>query len=199
MSRQYKCNTESYLSTLPTKTYISEFRDAERVGGYCKACDNYGKTWACPPFNFDVNKLLHRYSDALIIATKVRPQENNIPFSESGHLLLSVRRQIQKTLLKMENLYGGRSFAYTGTCIYCSDKTCTRPQNLACRHPELVRPSLEACGFDISLTTINLFNIELRWGKNGFLPEYLMLVCGFFYNSSDKTSLSVESYINLDR
>ena len=59
----------------------------------------------------------------------------------------------------------------------------TRPLGLPCRHPELVRPSLEAYGFDISRTTNELFGIELLWGKDGMLPKYLTLVCGFFHNS----------------
>lgn len=51
-----------------------------------------------------------------------------------------------------------------------------------CRHPELVRPSLEACGFDIGRTTSELFGIELKWGADGKMPEYLTLVCGFFHD-----------------
>jgi hypothetical protein len=48
-----------------------------------------------------------------------------------------------------------------------------------------VRPSLEACGFDIGRTTSELFGIELRWGSRGQMPEYLTLVCGFFHNATD--------------
>ena len=44
---------------------------------------------------------------------------------------------------------GGRSFAYVGSCLYCPDGTCTRPEGNPCRHPELVRPSLEACGLSL--------------------------------------------------
>ena len=80
---------------------------------------------------------------------------------------------------------GGRSFAYVGTCLYCPEGTCTRPEAKPCRHPELVRPSLEACGFDIAHTTSELFGIELKWGTDGSLPEYLTLVCGFFHNAEN--------------
>lgn len=51
--------------------------------------------------------------------------------------------------------------------------------------PTLVRPSLEACGFDIVRTTSELFGIELKWGEEGRLPEYLTLVCGFFHNADN--------------
>lgn len=40
----------------------------------------------------------------------------------------------------------------------------------------------EACGFDIGRTTSELFGIELKWGADGKMPEYLTLVCGFFHD-----------------
>lgn len=83
----------------------------------------------------------------------------------------------------MERLYGGRSFAYVGTCLHCPEGSCTRPAGKPCRHPDKVRPSLEACGFDIARTTSELFGIDLKWGSEGRIPEYLTLVCGFFHNA----------------
>ena len=54
---------------------------------------------------------------------------------------------------------------------------------IPCRHPERVRPSLEACGFDLCRTTESLMGIPLRWSTDGRLPEYLTLVSGFFHNA----------------
>ena len=85
--------------------------------------------------------------------------------------------------LEMERQYGGRSFAYVGTCIHCPEGSCTRPEGRPCRHPELVRPSLEACGFDVARTASELFGIEMKWGSGGRMPEYLTLVCGFFHDA----------------
>ena len=45
-----------------------------------------------------------------------------------------------------------------------------------------VRPSLEAIGFDISKTAKDLLGLEIKWSQDGFIPEYLTLVCGIFYN-----------------
>ena len=105
--------------------------------------------------------------------------------SEAGRLIRPERQWLERRLLEMERRYGGRSFAYVGTCLYCPEGTCTRPAAKPCRHPELVRPSLEACGFDIAHTTSELFGIELKWGTDGSLPEYLTLVCGFFHNAEN--------------
>ena len=46
----------------------------------------------------------------------------------------------------------------------------------------MIRPSLEACGFDIGKTVSELLHIELKWSDNGKMPEYLTLVGGVFKN-----------------
>ena len=50
-----------------------------------------------------------------------------------------------------------------------------------CRHPELVRPSLEALGFNLGEVTRELFNIDMLWGRHGRLPQYLTLVGAVCY------------------
>ena len=157
--------------------------EPERVGGYCRECGNYGRSWGCPPFGFDVDEYLAGYASALLVATKIVPETRGIPISESGRLIRPERLRLEARLLEMERLYGGRSFAYVGTCLHCPEGSCTRPAGKPCRHPDKVRPSLEACGFDIARTTSELFGIDLKWGSEGRIPEYLTLVCGFFHNA----------------
>ena len=69
----------------------------------------------------------------------------------------------------MDRACDGRAFTYVGNCLYCPKGTCTRAEEKPCRHPDLVRPSPEACGFDIVRTASELFGIELKWGKEGLL------------------------------
>lgn len=45
-----------------------------------------------------------------------------------------------------------------------------------------MRYSLEAFGFDISKTLIDLFGIELKWGSTDSLPEYYTYVSALFSN-----------------
>lgn len=123
------------------------------------------------------------YRTALIIATKITPASRDLPLSEAERLLQPERQWHERLLLDLEARYGGRAFAYTGTCLYCPKGSCTRPEGLPCRHPERVRPSLEACGFDLCRTTESLMGIPLRWSTDGRLPEYLTLVGGFFHNA----------------
>lgn len=55
----------------------------------------------------------------------------------------------------------------------------------SCRHPDKVRPSLEAFGFDLMKTSENLLGIKMVWGMDGMMPEYLTLVCGVFYDRKE--------------
>lgn len=174
---------QDYTVSLPAAEYIAVYRDARRFGACCRACPNYGRSWACPPFDFDMDDYLSGYRTALIIATKITPVSRDLPLSEAERLLRPERQWHERLLLDLEARYGGRAFAYTGTCLYCPKGSCTRPEGLPCRHPERVRPSLEACGFDLCRTTESLMGIPLRWSTDGRLPEYLTLVGGFFHNA----------------
>ena len=183
MMRTPDYTARDFTVSLPTADYMARFRDAERCAASCRACTNYGRSWACPPFDFDMEEYLAGYATALLIATKITPRHSGLPFAEAGRLLRPERVRHERRLLDLEQRYGSRAFAYVGTCLHCPVGSCTRPQGLPCRHPERVRPSLEACGFDLCRTTEELLGIPLQWSRDGRMPEYLTLVSGFFHNA----------------
>ncbi len=174
--------TENFAVDILVTDYISGFRDVPRFIALCKQCKNYGNSWGCPPFDFDTEAFLRQYKYAHIMATKIIPTEKDVPFNRVQEYVLPERIRIERELLEMERQIGGRSFAYVGSCLHCKGNTCTRKCGKPCLHPDKVRPSLEAFGFDISLTLDKLFGIKLLWGKDGKLPDYLVLVSGFLHN-----------------
>lgn len=91
-----------YTASLPAADFIARFRDAERIAGYCRACPNYGRSWACPPFGFDLEEYLSGYATALIVATKITPAREGLPFSEAGRLIRPERVRHERLLLDME-------------------------------------------------------------------------------------------------
>ena len=163
---------ENFTANISVDEYISRFRDEKRFVEFCKQCPNYGE-------------FLRQYDYAHLMATKIIPVEKNIPIDRTQELIKPERLRIERELLEMEHRYGGRAFAYVGKCLYCPDSECARKCNRPCLHPDKVRPSLEAFGFDIAHTLSELFGIELLWSNNGILPEYLVLVSGFFHNSTE--------------
>lgn len=168
--------------TLAADDYIARFRDEKRILGLCRECPNYCRNWGCPPFGFDTGEVLRQYSHAFLIATKITPAQPGLPLSCAGVFIRDERERIGKKLLQMERENDGRAFIGVGCCRNCGDAGCTRPLGLPCRHPDTVRPSLEAFGFDIQRTLSELFGFGLLWGRDGVMPPYLTLVTGLLYS-----------------
>ena len=177
-----KYNIEEFTADITVDEYMKRFRDADRFIELCKACPNFNNSWGCPPFNFDTEDYLRQYRYAHLMVTKITPLETNISIDRTQQFILPERIRIEKRLLEMERATGGRAFAYIGTCLHCPESCCTRKCGEPCRHPDKVRSSLEAFGFDIGRTLSELFNIKLLWGKDGVLPEYLVLVSALLHN-----------------
>ena len=136
--------------TMPMKEYAETFRDFGRVRGYCHGCGRYGKCWACPPYDFAEDEYLGQFTTISLLATKITPSEGVALTPETAERILNRERQ------RLEK--------------------CTRREGLPCRHPESIRPSLEALGFDIARTASELFGIPLQWGSPGTFPAYLTLI-----------------------
>lgn len=160
--------------TIPMKEYAETFRDFGRVRGYCHGCGRYGKCWACPPYDFAEDEYLGQFTTISLLATKITPSEGVALTPETAECILNRERQrLDRMLLGMEG--NARAF-FAGTCILCPPEKCTRREGLPCRHPESIRPSLEALGFDIARTASELFGIPLQWGSPGTFPAYLTLI-----------------------
>lgn len=160
--------------TIPMKEYAETFRDFGRVRGYCHGCVRYGKCWACPPYDFAEDEYLGQFTTISLLATKITPSEGVALTPETAERILNRERQrLDRMLLGMEG--NARAF-FAGTCILCPPEKCTRREGLPCRHPESIRPSLEALGFDIARTASELFGIPLQWGSPGTFPAYLTLI-----------------------
>lgn len=173
---------EDFTRSIAVADYIAQYRDAERFAACCRGCGNYNRSWCCPPFDFDVEQRLRKYENLLLVATVITPTQKELPISESRALIRPERIRLDKQLLLLEKKHNALSASYVGSCLYCPEGSCTRPLGGECRHPELVRPSLEAYGFDIGRTTKELFGLELQWGRDGLMPERFILVCGLFHN-----------------
>lgn len=179
MAQMTQDNTPGYTlqeqwRTIPMKEYAETFRDFGRVRGYCHGCGRYGKCWACPPYDFAEDEYLGQFTTISLLATKITPSEGVTLTPETAERILNRERQrLDRMLLGMEG--NARAF-FAGTCILCPPEKCTRREGLPCRHPESIRPSLEALGFDIARTASELFGIPLQWGSPGTFPAYLTLI-----------------------
>ena len=177
--------TQYYTKQISVTEYLAHYRDAERFHACCQACSNYAKSWACPPFDFDIEQRLRQYSNLLLVVCQITPHRFITLSPDSLTAFIRPERVLlEKRLLDLEKQYNGLSAAYVGSCLYCPEGACTRADGKPCRYPECVRPSLEGYGFDIAKTTKDIFGMDLLWGNDGCMPEYLLLVCGLFHNEN---------------
>lgn len=172
---------ERYEAEIDAKAYVEGFCRADYFITFCQQCRNYGHRYGCPPFEADSLTLIEGYDRVRLLGVKITPEDKTLPLEAAGDLMAPVIGELNEELLALEQTLGGHAFGFVGTCPYCGGAPCARIEGKPCRHPEKVRPSLEAIGFDISLTAKELLGLDIRWSHNGLLPEYLTLVCGIFY------------------
>lgn len=174
---------------LEFKQYLHEFRDKAKFLALCKECPNYEKSWSCPPFIFDAEELLNQYSRIHIIVSQFTPTRCGFSMNDFRAKIKPECIELENKLLSAEPDLNGHVFATIGKCLYCGEQECRRVFNQPCLHPDKVRPSLEAYGFDLSRTVKDLFGIELKWGSSNDMPEYLVFVTGMFHNNSTGISI----------
>lgn len=163
--------------------FVRDFRRPAEFMALCRQCGGYGRSWACPPFTDEeaVAAPLFAHSRVLLVAARVTAGED-LPIERAGELLRPVRLRMESELRRRERATGGRAYAFAGKCLYCPEAECARTLGEPCRHPGLVRPSLEAVGFDITLTLREIFGLELLWGRDGRCPASLTLAAALFHS-----------------
>ena len=172
---------ERFSAEISAKDYIAGYRRTDYFITLCQQCRNYGRRYGCPPFDDDELQLIDKYEHVRILGIKIIPNNKHLPLNCANDLMAPVIAQLNPELLREEQRLGGYCFGFVGTCPYCGGAPCAREKGKPCQHPDKVRPSLEAYGFDMSKTANELLGLEIKWGKDNTLPEYLTLVCGIFY------------------
>ena len=160
--------------------YVKRFRDRERFVALCRECPMFGRQYGCPPFDADPaggclsGGTFTTYLD--VIEPVVSDGAESLPLSLAEPVMAHVRDMAEPELLRLERASGGRAFVGVGRCTRCGSLPCARLAGEPCRHPESVRPSLEAVGFDVEAIARELFGVRLMWSADGRMPARLHLV-----------------------
>jgi len=182
----YVERTTRYYKILDARDYVSHYRNIRYFERLCAACPNYGRRWGCPPFvpgEFADPVSFEKVGIILIKADLAAGTPADADTLQS--IIGPVKADSERLLLKTEKAGDGLAALFTGKCSLCPGQRCARESGQACRHPESVRPSLEALGFDLGRTSSEIFGIGMQWCKNGHAPQYLTLIGGIFYNNPD--------------
>lgn len=172
--------TETTEAEIGVEEYIAGYRNADSFIDYCRQCANSGRRYGCPPFDYDVMKFVGQYRQLRVLGFKLIPQEQ-LPLAKANDVIAAALPEMNGRLFDLEKTLSGFACGFVGKCTFCSEE-CARIEGKPCRHPDMVRPSLEAFGFDLMKTSEELLGIKMKWGRDGMMPEYLTLVCGVFHD-----------------
>ena len=168
-----------FFRELPAAEYFAGFRDSGRFMELCRQCPCFGLTWACPPLGFDVEAIPEQFERITIVACRHELPTGGVAVDKSRELMEELKKRLEPALLELEKRCSGLACAFGGSCRRC--QKCTRPA-APCRFPELMRPSLEAMGFDLGRTLDELMDMNLEWARDGRMSGSLTLVGGLFHN-----------------
>lgn len=164
--------------------FIEGFVDVPRFMGACSACGNYGKKWACPPYDFDPAEIWIKYSSVLLYCKRIELDEETLEKSYSPEELANayngifsrVKSEMLEELFKLEAEHGGSLALSAGGCDICF--RCARQDGLPCIMPDKMRFSVESIGGDVVKSLREYFGIEIEWAKDGKLPAHFSLLGG---------------------
>lgn len=173
--------------TIKADDFVDQYRDVERILGYCRQCPGFGKTWSCPPYDFDPATVTSGFKTVTVTGTTLEFDEETRASCKTAEQSSATGRkamhEVMRTLLPQ--LYeqerqepGSRCFTFR--CVLCPEG-CTRPEGKPCRHREMMRHSLESVGFDLVAVTRDLLGFDLEWSSDGSLPRHLTIVTAIFH------------------
>lgn len=180
---EFSYTVECAEAVVPVREYAAQCVDVPRFLEYCKACPNYGRRWSCPPFDFDAAAFWGRYETLRLYARFLAPTG-----SRDGQAMLDALAREKRLFLDwlsgLERTHANSRALACGSCSRCEE--CTRAQNQACRHPELLRPSIESLGGDVMRTAERCFGRPLLWMQDGVAPDYMALVGGLLIPAGEQ-------------
>ena len=173
--------------TISAEEFIRRYRDMDRVLDYCKQCPGYGKTWSCPPYDFDPAGISNGFKTVTVTGTTIVFDEETRAACKTAEQssatgkksLHEVMDALLPQLYEQERQEPG-SRCFTFRCVLCPEG-CTRPTGKPCRHPEMMRHSLESVGFDLVAMMSDLLDINLEWSNDGTLPKHLTIVTALMH------------------
>ncbi|MCR5808515.1 MAG: DUF2284 domain-containing protein [Clostridiales bacterium] len=174
--------TLTLTAEVPMEDFIRDHVDTERFLACCKECPGFGRTWACPPYDFDTADIWRSYGTVLLYAKKVILPDSETERTYSGEelskayreLLHPVKEELMSELLGMEKENEGSLALFAGGCDLCSE--CARAYGLPCRNTERMRYSVESLGGNVLKCLTDIFKEEILWAQDGRLPKHYLLL-----------------------
>ena len=176
---------EKLTADVNVDEFVENYVDIGRFEALCHECDNYGKNWNCPPFDFDVEDVWNSYSKLKIIAFKMNFDDEELSTNFSDSELEFVLKRLERMKVRLMNeiyaLEDENSLAlFLGNCNLCMK--CTREFGMPCKMPFKMRYSIESLGGNVDQIIEDVFGFKILYAQNNHLPEYMIFVGGILYD-----------------
>lgn len=176
---------EKLTADVKVDEFVKAYVDVEKFNKLCEECDNYGKNWNCPPFDFDVMDVWNSYDKLKIIAFKINFDDEELTTSYSDKELEFILKRLERMKVKLMNeiydLEDENSLGlFLGQCNLCMK--CTREFGMPCKMPFKMRYSIESLGGDVDKSIEDIFDFKIIYAENNHLPEYMIFVGGLLYD-----------------
>ncbi|MBE9581579.1 MAG: DUF2284 domain-containing protein [Proteobacteria bacterium] len=138
-------------------------------------CKAYGKHLSCPPYAptpEETEKILSDYGDAVLVEFVGLPKETTVDPRRIRHHLKDLILQVEGVIFNLERHaflsgcykafgFGAYPCSLCETCILEGGDVDIRAVKRLCRHPDRLRPSMEASGIDV-YATVRAAGFELE-------------------------------------
>ncbi len=177
--------TTRHEARITVPEYLEGYVDIPTFRSACEACGNYGRVWACPPYDFEVEEYWRQYQSLHLLAIKIVFEEKYTQQTYTQEelwalvtpVLKTEKQKLSKELMEAEGLHPGSISLSAGSCERCA-RGCQRAVGKPCLYPEEMRHSIESLGGNVGLTISKLMGLRLEWIEEGRLPHHFVLVGG---------------------
>jgi predicted metal-binding protein len=166
---------------------IKPYFQPEMFIKFCEACTYYNKIWTCPPYDFEVSKVLEGYGYAYIIGSKLYISDLGESFKAlldnkdleyvTSEIYKAARIVLDEKLGIIQDREKHICVLLAGRCLACDQ--CVREKQQPCIHPEKMHFSLESIGFDVASICEDILGDKIQWAKES-LPEYFIFASAIF-------------------
>lgn len=176
---------EKLTADIGVDEFVEKYVDIERFQGLCEDCENYGKNWNCPPFDFEVMDVWNSFDKLKIIAFKMNFDDEELAATFSDKELEFILKRLERMKVKLMNdiydLEDENSLGlFLGNCNLCMK--CTREFGMPCKMPFKMRYSIESLGGNVDQLIEDIFDFKILYAEDNRLPEYLIFVGGLLYD-----------------
>ena len=141
-----------------------EFREDVRAMCRSDRCNNYGKSWSCPPATGSIERAKERiaaYHRGIIVQT-CGEISGSFDIDGTKRIMLWHKKTFDNFVRQVRSFYPDCLPMGAGACSRC--RRCTCPDR-PCRHPDRMYPSMEAYGLLVSDVAVRS-GLGYNYGEN---------------------------------